>query len=253
MWHPAEDRRRRSLFGGWLSHGRRTLLRVQLSKALRLCAPPPACSDQVGQSLLRDTAHMQHCKVRMCSVSAFGALAYLAAVSDRDRIDAAKQEAIAVVARWRDALLAKADIKANKWAGSAGIAATTITRNMAADSTSTAKLENLHLMARAIGAPSVLDFLQGQANEISIFSPPAAEAKLALPSEAVLANMFAGLLSLIDEDEDQDLSARALRLAQLLPDALEFAASPKVSPASLRKGTPGPTRHSGGRGRSSPS
>jgi len=83
---------------------------------------------------------------------------------DKEEASAAKREAIGIISRWRDRIMQAKGWKAPQWAAKAKISETTITRNMKPDSSNSAKIETLHMLARAARVPSVLDFLEGSAD-----------------------------------------------------------------------------------------
>jgi hypothetical protein len=66
--------------------------------------------------------------------------------------------------------LARLRWKPERWAREAGLAPTTVTRAMAANYESVSSVHTLHVLARAAGVPSILDFLDGQAT-ISVRYP----------------------------------------------------------------------------------
>lgn len=111
------------------------------------------------------TAYVQHCNMLMCSVEALAPLQYLAGVK-KDQIpdDAAKLEAKAAIAKWRDAVLDRPGFNASRWGRAAGIDPSVIRRNMDPDHSSVTTIQNLHALARAASIPSVLDFLSQQAD-----------------------------------------------------------------------------------------
>ena len=156
------------------------------------------------------TAHVQSCKAHMCSMTDGPRTKYPYIVKNDEKPNQSKGAAKIVVARWRDALLQqKFKNSAKAWADASGVSGTTITRNMGLEHPSTAKLENLHVLARAAGVPSVLDFLEQQTvGEV-----------LPLPNSTVLTATFAMLLDSIDVDPNQD--GRAQKLARSFPDALK--------------------------------
>lgn len=80
--------------------------------------------------------------------------------------------------------MAKLNWAANRWADEAGLHPTTVTRNMSVSHDATAKIENLHVLARAAGMPSVVDFLEWQAQGKEVI--PANEAELNATFEILL-------------------------------------------------------------------
>lgn len=102
--------------------------------------------------------------MHMCSIGAGHSSFYSLGVNTKgEQSDSAKRRAISAVSRWRDHVLKIKGWTAQQWADKAGVSATTITRSMAPVHSSTAKLETLHLLARAAGVPSVVDFMEGRA------------------------------------------------------------------------------------------
>ncbi len=164
------------------------------------------------------TAHVQQSKMHMCSMRNALVGSYCAPV-EKEKLTTAKRAAIRAISRWRDRVLASPDSKfdnAAAWAKAASISPTTITRGMSSDAKSTVKIENLHLLAEAVGTRSVVDFLEGDALRISPL----------LPGDATLAIMlkaFAPVLSAAHGSEAalQDAARRfgvALRAVATSPD-----------------------------------
>lgn len=137
-------------------------------------------------------------------------------------VDKAKREAIEAVAQWADKAAAAADVKLSKLATMAGIHPSTVTRGMAPDSTSTPKLENLHLVARAAKIPSVIDFLRDELEVVS--TAPV------LPSVENLVPLLKILLSAAPSGRASDASVRAL--SEALAYALELLGDRAATPAS---------------------
>jgi len=79
-----------------------------------------------------------------------------------------KGEAVKAVAAWVDRVRSDLGWSKSEWAVRAGLSDTTVTRGMATNASSTPKLENLHALARAAGAPSVLDFLSGSTFQANV-------------------------------------------------------------------------------------
>lgn len=155
------------------------------------------------------TAYVQHCKVLMCSIGAIVTPAYVHGVAvDPKYIEEAKALAGQVVAKWRDATLARMKVKANKWANCAHVSPTTITRNMDADYKSTPKIESLHLLGEAAMLPTVLDFLKWQSEGQHVM----------VANEALLTATFGILLDGIGIDPKTD--ERAQKLAEQFPGTL---------------------------------
>ena len=185
---------------------------------------------------------MQQCKVHICSVPSMPPLAYFPWVKKAPGIDVAKADVIAAVSRWRDALLKRAGRNANQMAGIAGISATTITRNMGPSSETTAKLENLHLLARGAGVTSIVDFLNSEARGLQIHAP----SQPSLPTEDELTHMLRGLM-LSAEFQSRDPDERARMLAMSLTDRFR-AETPLRDPAVADKASSAAKRPRGGAG-----
>lgn len=69
-----------------------------------------------------------------------------------------------IIVRWMRRQLDRRAWSAERWAREAGLAATTVTRAMSDTYPSVSSVPTLHALAKAAGVPSVLDFLDGQAN-----------------------------------------------------------------------------------------
>ena len=117
--------------------------------------------------------------------------------------------AIQVISRWREAVLAKTGWSSYRWGIESSVHPTTVTRSMSAHSTSSAKIETLHQLARGAGIPSVLDFLEAQA---------AGKVGPEFASEAVLTTTFIALLEAkrIDPFEDNLASQMAQNFSKVL-------------------------------------
>lgn len=172
-------------------------------------------------------AHVQHDKMHMCRVPTAYAEAYPWPVGS-EKIIAAKDEAIRAVSRWRDAVLAKTGWNGATWAAKVGISPTTITRNMNADWSGTAKLENLHALARAAGVRSVVDFLRDDPVATDALPPPEA---LAIVLDVIAAEMVGTRIP----ESSLRPAGRALALAlQLLQENPAIHASPDAVRAVAR-------------------
>jgi hypothetical protein len=69
-----------------------------------------------------------------------------------------------IVVKWMRRQLSRLQWKPERWAREADLAPTTVTRAMAETYQSVSSVPTLHALARAAGVPSILDFLDRQAN-----------------------------------------------------------------------------------------
>lgn len=103
-----------------------------------------------------------------------GVFALPMAATKTSAAQGAKEEAIAVIAAWATAV-GSSQPSASAWAVASGLSSTTVTRGMAPSASGTTKIENLHLLARKAGVPSVLDFLRSQTDGTPLRWSPAPE------------------------------------------------------------------------------
>ena len=141
-------------------------------------------------------AHVQACQLRMCSVNADAFWGYSAGVQPEQQI----------IAEWIRQTAAKHDLSLGAWARKAGIKAeTTVTRAVKEDYPSVTTVRTLDQLARAVGEPSPLDFLQGRTAQQD--NAPA------VPSEEALATLLAAVLPLVPRGRTSAQSTRVAAAA----------------------------------------
>lgn len=112
-----------------------------------------------------------------------------------------------IIANWLIRTKEKHGLSYGKWADDAGLgAATTITRAIKEDYASVTSVPTLDALAKAVGEPSVLDFLDGQVQ-------PAADGPPALPSEEALASLLSVVLPLVRKSGGSASSVQSTRAA----------------------------------------
>lgn len=144
---------------------------------------------------------------------------------------AAKREAVRIINKWAEGVMALRGWSAMEWAKRAKISPTTITRGMKADAQSTTKIENIHALAVAARVPSVLEFLETGATE-----PPRPEQLSEDTWTALLAFAF-------DADMEDRVQLERIRIAAdivrhglgLIEEDQDFERNPKMLVAALKR------------------